>query len=350
MNRPYSSYDHQLLLQFVNERYNARQPFCIVRLPKRDGLNDSLYVFFSDGDTEPDSRMQVKVKPWLASGWFDFTTTGNAPVPVMEVCPESTPQDKYCHAIAELVEILQKRGGKTVIARNICGRFHSFNLSRIITDFFNAPLPDLALTFLLWHPQMNFWIGSTPELVLERCHNGTYHTMALAGTRHIDVKQDWDIKNLQEHALVANDIAQRLALTGIDFFRMPLHDLTYGSIVHLATDFISSFVANGHDRKFFDNIVDEIQPTPALAGYPRPYALAEIASFEQWPRHLYAGILDICDLRLNMAYGMIRCAHFDENKWAIYTGSGITAQSLPYTEWQETQAKASLLLDCLSKI
>lgn len=128
-----------------------------------------------------------------------------------------------------------------------------------------------------------------------------------------------------------------------------MKELSYGPVTHLVTEIVSKFVENGHDRRFFDCVADEIQPTPALAGYPRAYAISEIERFESWPRYLYAGCLNIAEIRLNMTYGIIRCVHFDREKWSIYTGSGVTADSYPSVEWEETELKAAPLVKCLEK-
>ncbi len=44
---------------------------------------------------------------------------------------------------------------------------------------------------------------------------------------------------------------------------------------------------------------------------------------------------------------MLRCMHFDETGWCVYSGGGITGASLPEEEWEETQSKAKTLLSVL---
>lgn len=338
------------MMTAVGERLAAGKPFCIVRLPEGRELTDRFILISPDFEDYHEHRLLAKVKPWLSSQWFDFSTSAPQQVASMPVCPESTPKEQYENSLAELIEILKHRGGKTVICRNICGEFKDFDLTKIFESYLGMGVADNCVTFLLWHPEMNFWMGSTPELILERCNNGTYRTIALAGTRNKDINCDWDLKNLEEHSLVVNDIESRLRLTGLDFIRKPIKELTYGPVTHLLTEIVSKFVDNGHNRRFFDSIADEIQPTPALAGYPRPYAIAEIERFESWPRHLYAGCLNIAEIRLNMTYGIIRCVHFDRDRWSVYTGSGVTADSFPSVEWEETNLKAAPLVECLKKI
>jgi len=350
MHYLYSKGEFSNMMRAVEEKLAERKPFCLFRLPEHEGLTDSFALEYSEFEDNSEHRVLAKVKPWLSSRWFDFSTTDHLSVDPMPVCPESTPKEKYIESLAELIRILKQRGGKTVICRNICGRFKNFNLARIFESYLGMGVAKNSVTFLLWHPEMNFWMGSTPELILERCKNGTYRTIALAGTRNKNIKQNWDLKNLEEHNLVVNDIESRLKHTGLEFFRTPIKELTYGPVTHLLTEIVSKFVENGHDRQFFDSVVDEIQPTPALAGYPRAYAISEIERFENWPRYLYAGCLNISEVRMNMTYGIIRCVHFDNEKWSVYSGSGVTADSYPSVEWEETKIKAAPLVECLEKI
>lgn len=349
MNYFYNEESFADMVRFLESKIAEDCPFIVYRLPRRDNFTGSFVLIVPEFYTDDEYRMLAKVKPWLSSEWFDFSTSGAQPVREMPVCPRSTSREDYIESLTSLIEILKKRSGKTVICRNICGSFTDFSIGDIFRSYLDTSIGKNCVTFLLWHPQMHFWMGSTPELILERRSDGRYRTIALAGTRHGSSEGEWDLKNLEEHSLVANDIESRMRLSGLDFFRMPTKELPYGPIKHLVTEFMSKFVENGHDRRFFDSIADEIEPTPALAGYPRSFAISEIERFESWPRHLYAGCLNIADIRVNMTYGIIRCVHFDNEKWSVYTGSGVTADSLPYAEWEETEIKASPLLQCLKQ-
>ena len=77
----------------------------------------------------------------------------------------------------------------------------------------------------------------------------------------------WDDKNIEEHRLVADDIERRLRGLGFDFSRSDMRELAYGRIEHLCTDFESGIVED-YSRERFDAVVDELEPTPAVAGFP----------------------------------------------------------------------------------
>lgn len=341
MNHYYRKAEFDILAHVADEKLAQGRAFCIFYVPKYD--DRGFWLLTADSVEDYQYRMLARVRPWQHKEWIDFSSIGSFSGRCMEVCPQSTPRSYYLESISKLTAALAQRGGKTVICRNICGEFERFDLWATVKRYMDITSDNGALMYLFYHPATGFWMGATPELILERTNSGCYHTIALAGTRRAGEKQPWDAKNIEEHTLVADDIERRLRSLGFDFERGAMHELAYGAIEHLCTDFTTQFIED-YTREAFDSVVDALEPTPAVAGYPRAEALAEIEEYELWPRHCYGGCLNIADVRLNMTYGILRCIHFDRKRWSIYTGSGITAKSDPEAEWAETEAKAAPLL------
>lgn len=250
----------------------------------------------------------------------------------------TTPQNYYLHALKELIDELRRDGGKTVIARSICGEFSEADSARMAADYFKA-LPD-TLRFLYRAADGSYWMGATPELLLEDKCEGRCRTRALAGTREAGTAGEWSPKNMAEHAIVVIDMLNRLQQGGLEAIASEPRSLRYGAIEHLCTD-IDILNNSG---AFHSSIAALLHPTPAVGGYPRERALAHISQIEQTPRGYYAGTLTVPTAAGSLTYVLLRVMHFDRRKWCIYTGSGITADSDPADEWQETQAKAQPLL------
>lgn len=334
--------DKEALKQKLESLIASGRPFCLVQLPTTM-QDDALFLIPSDNED-----VKVRVKPWLSSRWIEFRDYKSQCAEPMEVCQQSTTKEEYTYSLNQLIAGLKHRGGKTVIFRQICGSFKRFVPAEMAIRYFTENRSDSSLGFFFYHPETGFWMGSTPELILERQSDGSLRTMALAGTRSRGSDTPWDNKNIEEHTLVADDIEARLRLTGIDFIRRPTRTLAYGAIEHLCTELCSNPVADSSDSYFFDRIVEEIEPTPALAGYPRVQALSEISLYEKNPRHMYAGCINITAHNFNITFGILRCVHFDRSHWAICTGSGITVNSEPESEWTETESKAQPLIHTLS--
>lgn len=326
-------------------------PFGVVRMPARGGLNTNLLAVWGEGCGDG-CDISVRVKPWLAKNWLELSAADDSDVPPMAVCPESTPHDVYTRTVAYVVRQLKRRGGKTVIARNICGRFaavdDAWGICKLIERYFSEVAPATTLTFVFLHPATGFWMGSTPELIMEY-NSGELSTMALAGTLPAESTASWDSKNIVEHEIVADYMARRLGRSGISFERGGRADLIAGSVRHLCTRFKAA-MQEPLPRRDFDALVETIQPTPALAGYPRREAIDEIHMLELWHRYYYSGLINIADISNNLTYGLIRCVHFDLERWCIYTGSGITADSDPEKEWAETTDKARPLAEMLRAV
>lgn len=342
MHALFTHSDIDLLKQKLESLIASKQPFCMAQLPTAM-QPDGIFLVPSDA-----ASVKIRVKPWLSSRWIDFSSNSLQDARTMEVCRRSTSKDVYCQSLEQLIDRLKHRGGKTVICRQICGKFKNFAPADMALRYFAETRSDNSVGFFFFHPFTGFWMGSTPELILERGRDGSLRTMALAGTRRRDTGTPWDNKNIEEHNLVADDIEARLRLTGIGFTRKDTHTLPYGTIEHLCTELCSQPVPEAGNGYIFDRIVEEIQPTPALAGYPRVQSLAEIEEFEKYPRHMYAGCINIAADDFNITFGILRCVHFDHTHWAICTGSGITADSVPACEWAETESKAQPLIHTLS--
>lgn len=251
----------------------------------------------------------------------------------MEICTESTQRDEYRRALAVLIECLHKRGGKTVMSRTICGK-HNCDMIQLAFDFFDA-YPHSYRT-LFYTPLTGAWMGASPEL-LYKIDNGRLYTMALAGTREL-AESPWDEKNIEEHRMVADFIEETIAAQTPTYSRSPLGTLRYGSIEHLLTEFTA-------DASQLDvaRLKNALHPTPAVGGYPRCEALADIAGIERHSRNLYSGLIEFNAGAQRLCIVNLRCMQFDAERYCIYAGGGITAQSDPDTEWAETEAKSAWL-------
>lgn len=258
----------------------------------------------------------------------------------MEVPDKSTTAADYRDSVDAIVDRLGRQGGKTVICRNICGRFNRFEPLEMLEEYFSC-FPTM-FRFLFFHPDTGYWMGATPELLLEKESDRTAYTRALAGTRKSAGDMPWDEKNIEEHRFVTDDICRRIMGIGKGYKTTPMsqQSLPYGKIEHLCTPIKIESATNLNPA----DIVEAIHPTPAVCGYPREKALADIEAYEVVPRNYYGGYIDAG----NLLYVVLRCVHFDEKRWCIYTGSGITAQSKSDDEWAETEAKAEPLVRLLS--
>ncbi|MGA9588739.1 MAG: chorismate-binding protein, partial [Salegentibacter sp.] len=150
-----------------------------------------------------------------------------------------------------------------------------------------------------------------------------------------------------------------------------------GNLLHLRTNIIGSLGPSRgaeHQRSESSNlkqIVKALHPTPAVCGLPREAAKKFILENENYDREFYTGFLGELNLKTeikrnnnrrnqeNQAYASIlnqtslyvnlRCLKLDGGIANIYVGGGITKDSKPSQEWEETENKSQTMKSVLVK-
>lgn len=318
----------------VKEALDGGKSFALIRLPGK-------VAKFVDAKSD---KIKVKITPWLSSEDIEITDVQSAK-PVDEL-PAQTSKEEYLSSLTELIERLSQRDeAKTVISRIIAGQSGDKDWISVAEKLWSH-FPD-TLGYLFYTPQTGAWLGASPEKLLRFFQPDHFSTMALAGT--VPVNYEWDYKNYQEQQIVEKYIADIVKHYTDDFRVEGPKSLKFGDLQHLCT-FISGRLSQSQSpRELAVTLMHHLSPTPALCGFPLHDAIADIESLENHHRGVYGGFITIEQDSGFQAYVAIRCLQFDPktSRWAIYTGSGITAKSVPETEWRETQAKADFLLSLL---
>lgn len=251
----------------------------------------------------------------------------------------STDREDYMGLCDSLIGRLNERGGKTVFSRVICGRNAHADWVKIAEDYFK--LHPEAFRYIYYTPRHGAWLGASPEILLQYDKTAdTFATMALAGTRPLsDSEQPWSGKNLAEQGVVRDYIVDTLYDLGLQPVVGNTETLTTGNIQHLLTRITGR--CEGVNPRV---ILDALNPTPALCGWPRASALEEIIEYERHPRRCYGGYVAVEGDESVTAYVNLRCVNFDNaGHWCMYVGGGIMADSDAADEWDETCHKAALL-------
>jgi isochorismate synthase len=87
-----------------------------------------------------------------------------------------------------------------------------------------------------------------------------------------------------------------------------------------------------------------LHPTSAVCGTPKEAALNWILKTEKHNRSLYSGYLGPINLASEThLFVNLRTVQINHNQATYYAGCGITEDSDPEKEWQETQMKCQTL-------
>lgn len=248
-------------------------------------------------------------------------------------------QEEYLQKLKEVIEIIKENNlPKLVLSRRkIFTDFTEINLKESFNNLCrNYPN---ALKYLFFDGETS-WMGAFSE-VLGKFNKSTheFETMSIAGT--IPVSEEWTEKEIEEQKPVSSYIRNTLTkyVTLSEVQESETYDHISGNIKHLKTDF--KIKINPED---LDSIIKELHPTPAVCGIPKDFCREIIEKVEKFPRELYAGYIKIETKDYIQYFVNLRCARLYKNSVHLFVGGGITAQSNPEKEWQETELKSEAVL------
>ncbi|RXQ94411.1 isochorismate synthase [Ancylomarina salipaludis] len=200
-------------------------------------------------------------------------------------------------------------------------------------------------------PGICSWMGASPELLFKSQNNNS-ETVALAGTLPINKdhiqETEWGNKEIEEQAFVSDYIERVFRDNAIcDYEKIGPYTVQAGQIVHLKTDFRTDANLSFKNKA---RIISALHPTPAVCGLPKTKALDLIKRVESHDREYYAGFWGPVHANGDCAlYVNLRTMKLSENHLSLFVGGGITADSIPQKEWEETQHKAQTLLSVINQ-
>jgi isochorismate synthase len=281
---------------------------------------------------------------------------GGAPhEPFAEIQLRELPsKNDYEAAVRDSVDRI-RRGvlRKVVLARTIEVTAERELDARLLARRLRAVDPD-AYTFAAPTDE-GVLVGASPELLVSR-QGLEVRSNPLAGSapRAGDPEEDranadalvGSAKDREEHAIVVEAVADTLRplCAQLTFDPEPILRET-PNIWHLSTRFRG--VLREPAPSALD-LVDELHPTPAVAGAPRDAALDTIAELEPFDRGRYAGPVGWVDGDGDGEWAIaLRCAELRGHRAILYAGAGIVADSDPARELEETERKFRSFLDAL---
>lgn len=254
----------------------------------------------------------------------------------------STTQEAYDDGLNRIIDSLGAEE-KTVYSRVITRTGH-IDAEASFKSLCEA-YPE-AFVFCVSTPDTGTWIGATPEILLQGNGTDKFRSMALAGTRKRGVSEPWDGKNIVEHRIVADYIADILERHYLEYEPSETTTRPAGPIEHLCKEFLISGL-HPADRESFREFITDLYPTPALCGFPKEKAMRMILDTEQHTRGLYGGFCGSLDGYRSDLNVVVRAVRFHPDRLAMFAGGGITDASNPEEEWIETERKADSILSKL---
>ena len=248
-------------------------------------------------------------------------------------------KEEYLQKLEEVITIIKENNlPKLVLSRRkLLKDFSKIDLKNSFNNLcINYPN---AFKYLFFDGETS-WMGAFSE-VLGKYNKSTheFETMSIAGT--IAVSEDWTEKEIEEQKPVSSyikNILEKYSDTN-SIQESETYDHISGNIKHLKTDF--KIKINPED---LDSIIHELHPTPAVCGIPKEFCREVIEKVEKFSRELYAGYIKIETENYIQYFVNLRCARLYKNSVHLFVGGGITAQSNPEKEWNETELKSEAVL------
>ncbi|MEY3918185.1 MAG: Isochorismate synthase, partial [Bacteroidota bacterium] len=196
------------------------------------------------------------------------------------------------------------------------------------------------------------WMCATPEILVEQ-KDGVFRTISLAGTQSgVDdqgnalspAQARWSQKEIEEQAFVSRyiiDCFKKIRLR--EYTELGPKTISTGNLLHLKTEYIV-------DTKAMDFpqlpglMLGLLHPTSAVCGTPKQEAIEFILKTETHDRSMYSGYLGPVNIGGDThLFVNLRTVKITGNQAEFYAGCGITEDSDPEKEWQETQMKCQTL-------
>jgi isochorismate synthase len=317
-------------------------------------LNADLTFSFTNGQiNSPVTPLEVSSHDWLF-GQDQFAKDATVEVylgPSLRVV--STDSSDFSGLVSKAVDEIE-RGvfEKVVLSRTkIIDRKAGLDIALAFQRL--CSLYSTALISFVTTPEAGSWLGASPELLVSVQNKRIFRTTALAGTQAyidgVNIKSvAWTQKDIEEQALV-----ERYIISCFKKIRLREYEehgprtVVAGNLIHLKSDFTVDMEATNFST-LGSVMLQLLHPTSAVCGQPLDTALEFIYKHENYDRQFYTGYLGPVNFQNRTdIFVNLRCLQVLQKELILYAGAGITQDSIPEREWEETELKLNTLLNAI---
>ena len=344
-------------LQIFSQQFEKQLPFAIYAFPDARRISgylqkDAILYIVDNLSQDGFVMAPFDVSEETVIIPRDFSEFIETTLEPMEVKKERVPldEDKMVQEQHELLvrqtidTIKSGSAKKIVIARLKDIPLSGFSLETLICQLFSA-YPSV-FRYVFYHPEIGIWCGATPETLVE-VHRLEFKTMALAGTQpYKEGTVLWRKKELEEQHFVTEAIVADLQGDIKNLKVGPVETIQAGSLLHLKCDITGEML---DETGTLSRILNKMHPTPAVCGTPQDFARDFIIESEAKAREFYTGYVGpLTDGGISAAFFVnLRSMKIKDHQATLFIGGGITADSDPQEEWNETQNKMQTMLQVL---
>lgn len=221
-------------------------------------------------------------------------------------------------------------------------------------DFFMHLKDQYPDAFVTWYsiPGIGSWFGASPEILIQVKEN-IFKTVALAGTQahettHSIKETSWTQKEIEEQALVSRYIINCFKKIRLrEYIESGPKTVKAGNLLHLKTEFQVDMAATNFPD-LGSIILKLLHPTSAICGMPLKEARQFLEDNENLNRGYFAGYLGPVNINNSTdLYVNLRCLRLIKGSAIAFAGAGVTIDSDPVKELNETEIKMNTLMRLL---
>ena len=344
------------LKEQLNKCLDGNVPFVFYRRPDSDhvkaiiqnddslnyatGLSVAGFVFAPFDDREKSYIIRNDNSVQLS---FSYNSAAYKPIKKEFAPTENIAKKTYIDLVKKAIHFINNSDTqKIVLSRKELVGICNLDIFAILEKLLNYY--QQAFVYIWFHPITGLWMGASPEILLEVEEN-KFKTMALAGTQSYNGTMNviWGSKEKQEQQFVTDYIQQKLKDLKVEISE-PV-TIKAGPILHICSE-IKGRLTTTNDLY---SLISTLHPTPAVCGIPKVNAQQFILKNENYKREFYTGYLGEIGsgLSTNYLYVNLRCMKVNDTDVNIYVGGGITKDSIPENEWDETCIKSEVIRSVL---
>ena len=331
--------------------YNCGSGFVMAPYNKETELP---YFYSNDFEIEFDNFSEIDI-PEKEKYKFNFVIKPTQGDFHLKADTNSTKNDGYKVKVQTIIDKIQNGAAKKVVLSRIkyLGQLQGNNYFKGFQNLcISNPSGFVSLVNVPWKNQL--WLGASPEILVSQDEKGIFKTVSLAGTQSAIDKDGneirpidalWSHKEIEEQALVGRYIINCLKKIRVrEYLEEGPKTIKAGNLLHLNT----SYLINTNEIEFSNLssvMLDLLHPTPAVCGMPKEAAERIISEIEDYDREFYSGYLGPVNIEnRSQLYVNIRSMKIENQNIFAFSGGGITEDSDPIKEWNETEIKLQTIL------
>lgn len=318
-------------------------------------LKADLSFSFSNGLlVEPKNPIEISSQNWLREVVSKSPVKKTKPHVAKRITPGlSTDRTKFEQIVQKGIQKIEAG----VFEKIVPSRTKSINLpdsfdaveafQKLCNAYSNAMVSFISI------PTIGTWLGATPELLVAVENKTHFKTVALAGTKVFEEGTNlknvaWTQKEIEEQALVSRYIINNFKKIRLrEFEEHGPKTVVAGNLMHLKTEFSVDMITTNFPQ-LGSVMLDLLHPTSAVCGMPLESSLEFLQQHEGYDREFYSGYLGPVNVDNNVnIFVNLRCMQLFEGQAIVYAGAGVTVDSEPAHEWEETEMKLNTLLNVI---